>query len=712
MSIEKLPLELLDYVFCFVRSIKDLAQCRLVCTRLDHPAERAMFTRPIVLRSASKAKALHTHLTRKNEMGKLITSLDLKTVSKKQAHVYHNLLPLAFTPAMHTFRGDIRDPVLYRILISIVKASNTSFSNLRSIPIADSTCDHKDYYKAIYFFRKTLQSLYISCHNPRRTPWHAFSRLGELNHLTTLTIDGEISSVKTLDRMLSKCTQLKTLNITLLGMMPVVLEKNDLLDWVEETHVEQVPSVTKLSIKKAPRQPDVVEYLLHKYPNVKEATILLSRPEYYESRAYLMHEAIIMQEEELHCPKAIKRIIVAMQNLPYYRISYMGHIFESVLDAIDLHCLEDYSQDLLGRVLGFVHSLKDLAQCRLVCTGLDHPAERAMFARPIVLKSASKAKALHTHLKRNKELGKLITFLELKRFSQKQAHIYLNLLPLVFTPAMETFRGDIRQPIFFRRLISIAKASGTSFSNLKAIPTADPRSDPKDFYRAVYFFRETLQSLYISCYDPQRIPWHAFDQLGELNHLTTLTIDGEISSVKTLDRMLSKCTQLKTLHLALLSVKPLVMQEENLLNWAKAHVEQVPSVTTLSIAKARQPDIAEYLLYKYPNVKDATVRLDEPDYYEGQMYIRNGMPMMQEEDDSCNTEKIERIMVAMQNVPCYRIVYKPHILDSVLEAIDLYLDDYSLGSEVTYGEDSVPGWLDTQVYNGENTGSFKIARIK
>ncbi|KAL9542900.1 hypothetical protein MBANPS3_008373 [Mucor bainieri] len=342
-----------------------------------------------------------------------------------------------------------------------------------------------------------------------------------------------------------------------------------------------------------------------------------------------------------------------------------------------------------------IHSFEDLTQCRLVCTRWNQLAERAMFARPIFLPSISRAKAFLRHLQRNPQMGKLVTYLDLGIVKNKHVHVYLDLLPIVFTPAIHTLQGSINAPVFYRHLVSIAKASDTRFSKLKVIPTQLLRGS-KDFYKAVYYFRKTLQQLYISWYDPSQTPWHVFNRLNEMSRLTVLTIDSEVSSVLTLDRMLSNCKQVRILNVMLLGVMPQVMPKARLLNWMEIHVEKVPSVTNLFMEKSRQPDVIEYLLYKYPNVKEVTVILSEPEYYEEQLHLSNGAIWV--EDGEPNTEAIHRIIGAMQKVPYYRIRYMDHIYNSVMEAIESDFEFYDQG-KVTWKDGPSPGWMEVQVRN-------------
>ncbi|KAL9539302.1 hypothetical protein MBANPS3_010341 [Mucor bainieri] len=281
-----------------------------------------------------------------------------------------------------------------------------------------------------------------------------------------------------------------------------------------------------------------------------------------------------------------------------------------------------------------------------------------MFARPIVLQSASRARALLNRLRGNEEMGKLITSLDLKVVRKKNIKAYLDLLPLVFTSAMMSFQGTIMmKPVFFEHLIGIAKASNTSFSRLKAIPAGDGSYFSEDYYGAICYFKESLQDVHIAWHLTMRDPFVLFNRLDPLNHLTTLTIDGEIDSVHTLDRMLSRFSS--STRLQVLKVLP---------------QKTVPSVTKLIIEQAQQADIVEYLLYKYPNVKEATVALAESQRYQDRK-VRYPHEYYQQRrlnvcggihQEAAKTQRLCRVIDALQNVPFCRIAYMNHILESVL----------------------------------------------
>ncbi|KAL9540893.1 hypothetical protein MBANPS3_009425 [Mucor bainieri] len=336
MLTKKLPIELLD----FIDSAQELAQCRLVCKYLDCPAERAMFTKPIVLPSVSRVKALRYHLMKNEELGSLITHLDFKNVVDRHVHVYIDLLPLLFTSAMVSLQGYISTPGFYRALVDVAKASGTSFDNLKVLP-TPSFPFPDEYYDAIFFFGKTLQHIIVS--NVGITsaiPWDVYSRLGELINLTSLSISGGIDSVQDLDRMLIGCIHLEELTFWSNGTVESSMGKNGLLAWMEEAQVEQVPALRKVEVFNAD-QADIVEYLILKYPNIKEANLTLGESVYQEEEDIWTQVVAIEQ--------TIDRIFGALRNIPLYRINYFKDI-----SPLTLHGIQDRLKSYNHRLVTFI----------------------------------------------------------------------------------------------------------------------------------------------------------------------------------------------------------------------------------------------------------------------------------------------------------------------------------------------------------------------
>ncbi|KAL9552079.1 hypothetical protein MBANPS3_003972, partial [Mucor bainieri] len=334
MLTEKLPLELLGHVLSFISSLKDLAQCRLVCKHLNLSAQRAMLSKPITISSISEAKALLYHLENNKEMGKLITSLEIKKDKDNKTDEVINLLPLVFTPAMKSFKGYIKKPEFFQRLIDIAKASGTTFNNLQVIPDPSYNCMN-EYYKAILHFKNTLQHVHIYYQYTTNIPWHVFNQFGEFVNLTSLDIDGDVETVQDLNRMLAPCSRLQELKMCAYGMLHEAMNEADLLDWMEEQHVEQVNSLTKVEIQGA-EQPDIAEYLVYKYPNMKEVSVFLGSSEYYEERIHYNWDPIWVEEPET---AGIHRIIDALQKVPVYRFYYMAGIIPSVLEEIEKHVM-------------------------------------------------------------------------------------------------------------------------------------------------------------------------------------------------------------------------------------------------------------------------------------------------------------------------------------------------------------------------------------
>ncbi|KAF1800329.1 hypothetical protein V8B55DRAFT_1590996 [Mucor lusitanicus] len=350
-------------------------------------------------------------------------------------------------------------------------------------------------------------------------------------------------------------------------------------------------------------------------------------------------------------------------------------------------------QELLDRVFSFIDSARDLAQCRLVCKFLDHPAERAMFSKPIVVRFGLTANALYYHLENKKTMGKLIRSLKFKSsWTSSEPSIYIKLLPLVFTPTMESLQGIIRNPGFFKTLVDIAEATTeATFSNLKVLPTIENKHCSEEYGKALVYFGATLQHVLISGDRSAEIPWQVYSQLSTFDNLTSLeiynlnTLEG-LDTLEGLNRILAPFLHLQELKLLSYGMIEDATDEEDLLEWMNEHVDQVDTLIKVVMEGDEQQGIVEFLVYKYPNMKQADVFLRSFKYYD------------QEESD---TSGIHRIIEALQSVPVYRLYYKDEILPSVMQEIKKHVKSYCLPPFMVSYNNSCPNplWLMMEVVN-------------
>ncbi|KAL9555908.1 hypothetical protein MBANPS3_002126 [Mucor bainieri] len=363
--------------------------------------------------------------------------------------------------------------------------------------------------------------------------------------------------------------------------------------------------------------------------------------------------------------------------------------------------------ELLHHVFSFIGSAQQLGQCRLVCKHWNYYAERAMFGTDIICSKASTARALHYHLSQNRELGKLIKSMQLISEGDSEINIYLiamilgreteeylRLLPLAFTPTMKYLKGYIMTPIIFKRLVDVARASNASFSNLRTIPT--PSSDCiGEYYNTIAYFKDTLTHVDILYSHPDEIPWNVFRQLGKFIKLTSLHISGSIDSIEDLNLMLANCRQLQELSLELDEKTEEATEMNNMLVWMESHVEKVSTLTKIDIHGTQQPDIVEYLLYKYP--KSAEARNEEV-----RLHHNYGPTWIQRPAD---TRAIRRIINALQILPLYRLYYSAGIHPIVLEDIKKQVVAYDR-SKMTI-EDKGPHrfWVEMMVVREDNPPS-------
>ncbi|KAL9553115.1 hypothetical protein MBANPS3_003458 [Mucor bainieri] len=337
MSLEQLPSELLGHIFGFIDSVQHLAECRLVCKRLNLPAERVMFTKPLVISSASTANALHYHLERNQEMGNLIKSLRVENDNDTETQEFAKLLPLLLTPGLESLQGYVKGSVFFKCMVEVAEIRNEKYHRLKVLPTELYHNSSEEYYKAISIFRETLEHVNIAVQYPSEIPWHVVSQLADFTNLTSLNIGGGVDSVQDLNGMLAPCTRLQDLTVETCGSIHDAMSKGDLLEWVEEHHVEKVGTLTKIKIQGS-LQPDIVEYLAYKYPKVTEAVMTIHGDSAFHE------EAVVILSQVADIYEAFDRVVDAVQNIPICAYHYQNIVSSAFLQGVEYQIVSNGRQ--------------------------------------------------------------------------------------------------------------------------------------------------------------------------------------------------------------------------------------------------------------------------------------------------------------------------------------------------------------------------------
>ncbi|CEP14269.1 hypothetical protein [Parasitella parasitica] len=310
-----IPLEIWMIIFSFIKSPKQLLQCRLVCKKWDYPAETAMFSKNLEIDGENSVK-LYNHLAKKSSRSHLVRAIDVDICSTDPDLI--NLLKVSFNPKMQHFASGL-DPVgagFFAVFLDIIKSlpKNTAYS-MCTIPEPVVLSD-RNYARVAYTFRRTLQHLQISANSRAMNTY--LRQLKVFRSLITLKLDAEsVDSVEDLDVILKNCPYLQELELTSPDNSNYAVKSHDTIaQWAKQS-VTKVPSLEELTISFA--HPDLVDYLMYKYPNV--SCFMCEGDDYQHDNAL--------------------RVLTATKNVRSFETSYYFERFRDIESTISAICSVD-----------------------------------------------------------------------------------------------------------------------------------------------------------------------------------------------------------------------------------------------------------------------------------------------------------------------------------------------------------------------------------
>ena len=209
-------------------------------------------------------------------------------------------------------------------------------------------------------------------------------------------------------------------------------------------------------------------------------------------------------------------------------------------------------EELLSIVFNKLKDVNSLAKCRLVCKAWSGPAERAMFSTVSITPNAAKMRSLYAVLKKNPEKAYLIKHLDFNDTYPFPEDRLLDLLPIALTSNIESITGFVSEYDFINTLTDIIERSPNKLDRLKTLTLSSFNSRPP--LRLALHCKNTLQTFHLdftAVYS--RIDWTFVNKLNEFINLTSLKLIAKIGTITNLDRILSKCSQLQKLSLAITS---------------------------------------------------------------------------------------------------------------------------------------------------------------
>ncbi|KAL9540588.1 hypothetical protein MBANPS3_009598 [Mucor bainieri] len=259
-------------------------------------------------------------------------------------------------------------------------------------------------------------------------------------------------------------------------------------------------------------------------------------------------------------------------------------------------------------------SIKQLAECRLVCKHWSLLAARTMLGKRITIDSEAQALKLYSYLSRDPSKAAIIRYMRFKLDSPDLPFVVYCLLQLTFNANTIKMTGRVKSDKFFTALFDIAdRAPPSTFSQLQQLPTYTGQNS-KTTDRKYLTFKSAVRSFSLGIAGDAlpsvgRINW--VDLFDQFPNLTTLTLSGAPSGFNDIESKLKNCHHLKHLYLRDLFYGGLTMNDMTrgqVMTWASSKVHKEKSLRSLSIEVLIRPELIEYLLFKYPHVRSIILR--------------------------------------------------------------------------------------------------------
>lgn len=275
-TISTLPRELLFAILNNVPNVKQLAQCRLVCKHWDESATKAIFAKKITIKSEEQAFKLYRHLYRDMSKVSLLKHLHFELDGDDLHFIVKELLQLTFTPSIQRFTGFARADRFFTTLFNIIDRSPSSFDQLKDMTKytgVDMSISDQRLLKFGSIVRILSLGVFKEIASVNSTViW--IDHLHVFRNLTEFTLKGAPNGLNNIEQIIEGCHYLSTLNLENMdygGQIMAKMTTEEVISWASN-NVNKEESLRTLSIKTLCR-PELIEYLLFKYPNVANITI-------------------------------------------------------------------------------------------------------------------------------------------------------------------------------------------------------------------------------------------------------------------------------------------------------------------------------------------------------------------------------------------------------------------------------------------------------
>ncbi|KAL9543745.1 hypothetical protein MBANPS3_007970, partial [Mucor bainieri] len=240
-------------------------------------ATRAMFGKKITIKTEKNALKLYRHIFRDINSVPLLKHLHFELNNDYLPYSIEELLYMTFTPSMQRLTGSVKAEKFFNTLFDIANSSRASFDQLEDLPKYTGASEAIRNERLLRFgsivrsYTLTVPQSGTSTNDTIiwKDYFHTF------RNLTTLTLQGHPNELNGIEGQIKGCHHLNTLNLQdiLYGeqiMAQMTTEK--VISWA--THnVSKETTLKNLNISTVCR-PELIEYLLFKYPNTANITII------------------------------------------------------------------------------------------------------------------------------------------------------------------------------------------------------------------------------------------------------------------------------------------------------------------------------------------------------------------------------------------------------------------------------------------------------
>ncbi|KAL9558549.1 hypothetical protein MBANPS3_000839 [Mucor bainieri] len=269
---QKLPHELQFNIFHRLEDKSQLAACRLVCKQWDPIAERAIFSRTLVIKSEeSFITQLYHHLANKPALALLIKSIAIYNhCYEGRSLLYKKLLQLVMSPNLEQIQGYLPSKNIESLFCQIIIHSPNKFNKIKVVPTdMDGRSDQSK--KCLCALKDSLERMFLSIDGRKKNIVQ--DHLNEFTKLGYLELDySNIQDIIELDltlRRLKSATEL-IIRMAFIGKNYIPKSSDEMTAWLVQNveKDERLKSLTEINNYEGNYRCNLVEYFVYKYPNL------------------------------------------------------------------------------------------------------------------------------------------------------------------------------------------------------------------------------------------------------------------------------------------------------------------------------------------------------------------------------------------------------------------------------------------------------------